>query len=667
MSDSKRIAKVVSVHELVEGAEFDLEEFQVSASGPSVKNPGENAIFMVNMKIECEKKVEGYNIKPGMWRITPEMGLQPLEMPEVKFYETETSKTLLKNFDNFISKLHVYEKYGITKKRGILLGSDPGVGKCLAKGTKVLMFDGSTKNVEDITEGEQVMGPDSTPRNVSGVISGSEEMFDIIPVKGDKWNCNKSHILSLQANGKTGGYKSGSIVNLNLESYNQLSKSNKSRLKLYRTGISFLEQNTTVDPYLMGVWLGDGSSSKPVIHNTDEKIINSVLSIVKDMEHSSSICCGDKGKCPAINISNNYKTNLLRESMKKSMTTGEKRIPREFLINSKEKRLELLAGLIDTDGSLSNGCFDIITKFDGLNEDILFLARSLGFAAYSKKCKKGIKSRNFVGIYNRITISGDINQVPTKLDRKQADPRKQVKSVLRTGFSIKPTGVGEYYGFQLDKDGLFVLGDFTVTHNTATCNYFARKLQNQKDICFLRIDSSQVAWETIITMFMDAKPTDAKLVVLVIEDIGGTGLEGQDTGRVTPQLLNFLDGNVDAFKIPTLIIGTTNYLDNVGEVLNNRPGRFDVVMQVKPPSDEETVWIVEQFIKRDLTGAEKKVFKGKNLTPAYAKEVVVRSELNDITLEAAVAEITEQRKKAEKRSHTAARTGNVGFGGGYND
>jgi hypothetical protein len=56
--------------------------------------------------------------------------------------------------------------------------------------------------------------------------------------------------------------------------------------------------------------------------------------------------------------------------------------------------------------------------------------------------------------------------VPTKVRRKQAQPRQQIKDVLKTGYEIEAVGQGDFYGFSLDKDQLYVMGDFTVTHNS---------------------------------------------------------------------------------------------------------------------------------------------------------------------------------------------------------
>jgi len=116
---------------------------------------------------------------------------------------------------------------------------------------------------------------------------------------------------------------------------------------------------------------------------------------------------------------------------------------------------------------VSNNCFDLVFKDQQLAEDVVFVARSLGLAAYTKPCQKGIKSINFVGTYHRITISGDTHKIPTKVARKQCAPREQRKNVLNTGIKVESVGMGDYYGFTLSgPDHLFLLGDFTVTHNT---------------------------------------------------------------------------------------------------------------------------------------------------------------------------------------------------------
>ena len=81
--------------------------------------------------------------------------------------------------------------------RRTLLVSPTGSGKCYGKGTPILMYNGSIKSVEDIAVGDLLMGPDSLPRRVESLARGREEMVRITHVKGDPFECNRSHILCL--------------------------------------------------------------------------------------------------------------------------------------------------------------------------------------------------------------------------------------------------------------------------------------------------------------------------------------------------------------------------------------------------------------------------------------------------------------------------------------
>jgi hypothetical protein len=138
-------------------------------------------------------------------------------------------------------------------------------------------------------------------------------------------------------------------------------------------------------------------------------------------------------------------------------------IPHPYKVGTRKVRLFTLAGLLDTDGSVTDGGAEITQKSETLSDDICFIARSLGFAAYKKT--KVVKGE----IYYRVTISGDLTEVPCV--RLVFEGRKQIKNVLNTGFTVEPIGQGVYRGIMLDKDHLFLLGDFTVTHNTEVMRF----------------------------------------------------------------------------------------------------------------------------------------------------------------------------------------------------
>jgi len=368
------------------------------------------------------------------------------------------------------------------RSRCSVITGGPGTGKCLGRGTPILMYDGSVRPVEMVMDGDLVMGPDSRPRCVSGITRGTGSLFRIIPTKGDTWVCNDVHVLTL--------VRSGTNCVFDIALNDWLSFSAGSRLrqksKLFRVGVDFwgarygsdLTEHLSchppsISPYVMGVWLGDGScdtssitASKPEIIQAitmEASLLRARLAELPDLESNTTrwTFCFHEGN------GGEHRTNPILDHFRLCVdANGDKRIIREYLLNAEHLRLQLLAGLIDTDGSLTCNCYEIITKFNGLKEDVLFLARSLGFAAYASPKIVTVKSTGFVGTYWRIMISGNVSRIPVRVPYKQASERCQEKDVRRTGFSIEPIGVGDYFGFQLDGDGRFLLGDFTVTHNT---------------------------------------------------------------------------------------------------------------------------------------------------------------------------------------------------------
>ena len=77
----------------------------------------------------------------------------------------------------------------------------PGTGKCLAKDTTIILHDGKIKMVQDIQVGELLMGDDSKPRKVLSLARGIDEMYEIIPNKGESYTVNQAHILCLKMDG----------------------------------------------------------------------------------------------------------------------------------------------------------------------------------------------------------------------------------------------------------------------------------------------------------------------------------------------------------------------------------------------------------------------------------------------------------------------------------
>lgn len=395
--------------------------------------------------------------------------------------------------------------------KGMLLFHSVGTGKCHAKDTPILMFDGSVKMVQDIIVGDLLMGDDSTPRKVLSLARGHDELFDVVPNKGDTYRVNSEHILVLKYNSigithnvkrqpktpfrvdyfdnksvskKAKSFKSieeakqfmhqyqhddKRIVEIEVKDFLRLAPSMQKELKGIRTGVEFQDNHVLLDPYFIGLWLGDGSSRDPKFTTADKEILDYITSEVGkfglQVKH-------EKNYDYRISGNGKPKNNVVMNALREYDMINNKHIPQSYLVNSREKRLRLLAGLIDTDGyyDKKGHCYEIIQKSDILTSGILYLARSLGFAAYNKRCTKTCVYKNIrkEGVYNRMCISGNITEIPVMLPRKKAENRNQLKDVQVTGIKIASIGIGEYYGFTLDGNNRYLLGDFTITHNTCT-------------------------------------------------------------------------------------------------------------------------------------------------------------------------------------------------------
>lgn len=399
----------------------------------------------------------------------------------------------------------------LSSKGSVIISCSVGWGKCMKINTPIIMYDGTIKAVQDIKVGELLMGDDSTPREVLTTCSGEEQMYDVVPIKGDTFGCNESHILSLKisSNNTVFYYKrrdkweskyfihsvrrfthkyhdteeearqflqtihSPNIIDISIKEYLKLPKNVQDKLKLYHVGVEFPEKEVDLDPYMLGVWLGDGTTRGTSITNTDEPVIEYIKNYCK--EHNLRCRQGKRTETSRNDyryyiVDDTQQCNRFANLLRKYNVLGNKHIPHIYKCNSRINRLKLLAGLLDTDGYLEKNCYEITQKVKQLSEDICYLARSLGFSSYVKEVQKSCvyKDEKKTGTYYLVAIYGKgLEEIPNLVERKKAVPREQVKDNLVSGFKLVPIEDKRYYGFTIDGNHRYLLGDFTVTHNTA--------------------------------------------------------------------------------------------------------------------------------------------------------------------------------------------------------
>lgn len=274
----------------------------------------------------------------------------------------------------------------------------------------VMTFFGKSKQIKDIKVGDILVGDDSNPRIVMDVSTGYDDMYEVTPTKGPSFFVNGDYVLCLKyskndgilfslkrkkyiakylvlINGipciKSEGFSInnyGTKENAHCEAkkfYENLKDSKinhhdileisvkklmsihvkiMSYFKLFKVGMNFDKQfkmttskkEIDIDPYFLGMWLGDGSSQKPEITTIDAEIINylKIFAETFDLKLSKYKIHYNLVQKTGFSKGGNSLLNFLKDND----LIKNKHIPDHYKYSSRNDRLKLLAGLVDTDG-----------------------------------------------------------------------------------------------------------------------------------------------------------------------------------------------------------------------------------------------------------------------------------------------------------------------------
>ena len=410
---------------------------------------------------------------------------------------------------------------------------------CFARDTPIILWNGSVKMSQDICVGDELIGDDGKKRVVEELFSGEDELYEVKQKTAEKYIINSKHTLLLQfvenkpiwkddcerwqimffdnknkkisrksfkvnetcnkeeakvlAEKHLSELKNDSPIAILVEDYMKLDKWSKKYLYGYKSSncVDYADQDISLDPYILGLWLGDGTHTNSIIASNDKEIqdyinnwcTNNDAELVQDSKYKFRIRRKGYsfGRETVDGIIYNEKqsvedkTNPFINQLRKYNLLGNKHIPNEFMMNSKENRLKLLAGIIDTDGHVTkdqNGKRVVIIQTnDKLSNQIIFLAKSLGFLVnYRIRERKNVKIFNCeVKDYKNqycINISGKhLAEIPTLLPRKKCIGSNTNKDYFRTGIEVNPIGKGSYYGWLVNENNRFLLSDFTAVKN----------------------------------------------------------------------------------------------------------------------------------------------------------------------------------------------------------
>lgn len=431
---------------------------------------------------------------------------------------------------------------------------------CFAKDTPVLIWDGTLKMSQDIQIGDILIGDDGQQRIVQHLLSGIDNMYEVSQKNGMTYTVNSKHKLALKFSGNKVIYWKESenawcmrwfdhtintmkskkskvtqeisreqsrtiledfrksisfpdVIEITIDEYMKLTPSCKAHLMGFKgVGIDYDYKEVKVDPYLLGLYIGDGINNGiafAVCPQKDPEIIHYLLKwcnennaeLIHDEAYKfrikrrgfgerlgigrgavSATCKGClQNKCylcdlPNIEYTNdniNSELNPLKEILQYYDLIKNKHIPNDFLMNSREVRLKVLAGIVDTDGYLGNDGkrIQIPQSNHLIAKQIEFLARSLGFVVNIDILQK--KNVSFPNTekkdYNdqmRVNISGEhLDEIPCLIIRKKCNSSRANKDYLRTSITVTHVGTDNYYGWSVDQNKRFLLSDFTVVRN----------------------------------------------------------------------------------------------------------------------------------------------------------------------------------------------------------
>jgi ATP-dependent 26S proteasome regulatory subunit len=199
---------------------------------------------------------------------------------------------------------------------------------------------------------------------------------------------------------------------------------------------------------------------------------------------------------------------------------------------------------------------------------------------------------------------------------------------------------------------------------TAAINDVCQTFLKDKNTAVAVWDTSAVRSSSVNRFFMQNIEFHKKVerFIFVMEDIGGGTVEEHHGPRGTDSsLLNLLDGIGHPFKgVPTFIIATTNNPEQSVGALIDRPGRFDKVIELNTPSEDECVKLLAFIAKRELSEEEVEAAKmaaKEQFSIAHLQEVVVRSRLDDSSMMNVVKQLTAHKKRFRNAFQDVKRLG----------
>jgi replicative DNA helicase len=387
-------------------------------------------------------------------------------------------------------------KGGLAKGEiGVVL-APTGVGKDQPNSEPVLTPKGWVK-MGEIKVGDNIIGSDGKEQYVLGVYpQGKNPIYRVDFTDGTHTTCGFGHLWSVnthnmraaktRVNGK-GVYKPnyGYKVVKTSDMMKDIKKRGRYNYRLPVVNpIHFEDREVSIDPYLLGLLLGDGcmTTINPTISTKDDEIFDNIRQFSEHTAFTEYIR-EDLKTIKVIRLKNSVSNKLDKLNLK-GKKSNNKFIPKDYLYNSLDVRVSLLQGLMDTDGYVDKkGTVQYTTVSEQLSKDIRELILSLGGTVrintktpnytYNGQKKQGQLSYTItMSFANDIVPFRLLRKVNRYYKRKKYIEQKYVKSITYShdeeSTCIKVS----------NPDELYVTRDYVLTHNTTILTKIANTAFN---------------------------------------------------------------------------------------------------------------------------------------------------------------------------------------------
>ena len=341
--------------------------------------------------------------------------------------------------------------------------------ECYAPDTLILTEKFEFKPIKDINVGDKVIVEGGKIRTVMKKVSGQTDRYLVKQPHGQDYIVTENHRLVFNRYIFNAKKKSKRHEEVIMTPKEYLGKSSFIRQHLTRAvskGIEMSDKFEGMPPYLLGLWLGDGRKQAfTILVNKEEEpellhylgMIAQIKKIPFELKKSDSLKIVE------------FAFKGINKSLRDIGVYNNKHIPEQYMKSSIESRLQLLAGLIETDGysDKKKGVISIGMSKKDLIDQIRILALSCGIGCSNVKHSKS----NYDTDVYRIGLSGELSRIPLITKKKSFEGYRPISRGRRNKVSVEYLDKGDYVGIQVDAENdderKLILSDFTISMNSA--------------------------------------------------------------------------------------------------------------------------------------------------------------------------------------------------------